>query len=222
MASGKRIVLATFGSLGDLHPILAVALGLKERGHRPLLVTQTEHKAKVDAVGVDFAPLRPALADRRWLGPRLFRVLLGLAKRMVRPWCAEVFRLRAELGLSRGQPDPLFDGQWSPGLNLALFSRAFARPQPDWPTNTIVTGFPFFDRGDQGEGMAEDLRAFLDAGPPPVVFTLGSSGVYDAGSFYRESAKAAIRAGVRAVLLIGKDQRNRTEQALPETVFVTE
>src|SRR5438094_10205602 len=63
MASGKRIVLATFGSLGDLHPILAVALGLKERGHRPLLVTQVEHQAKVEAAGVPFAPLRPALAE---------------------------------------------------------------------------------------------------------------------------------------------------------------
>src|SRR5437660_1566620 len=63
MAAGKRIVLATFGSLGDLHPILAVALALKQRGHRPLLVTQVEHQAKVEAAGVPFAPLRPALAD---------------------------------------------------------------------------------------------------------------------------------------------------------------
>lgn len=316
MAVGKRIVLATFGSLGDLHPILAVALGLKERGHRPVLVTQVEHKAKVDAAGVEFAPLRPALADLgernellrrimdqrtgsefiirqvvmphvrvayediaaaargadflvshvltlpvpivaekfgipwastalqplaffsvydfpvmaqrpevahwRWLGPRLFGGLLGLMKRMVRPWCSEVCRLRADLGLTRGHPDPMFDGQWSPRLNLALFSLTFARPQPDWPKSTVVTGFPFFDRGEQGEGMNESLRSFLNGGPPPVVFTLGSSGVYDAGSFYRESAKAAIRAGVRAVLVIGDDERNRPDRALPGDIFVTE
>src|SRR5262245_16903455 len=61
--AGRRIVLTTFGSLGDLHPLLAVALGLKERGHRPLLVTQVEHEAKVDAAGVEFAPLRPGLSD---------------------------------------------------------------------------------------------------------------------------------------------------------------
>jgi hypothetical protein len=31
----RRIVLTTFGSLGDLHPYIAVALGLKSRGrHR--------------------------------------------------------------------------------------------------------------------------------------------------------------------------------------------
>jgi rhamnosyltransferase subunit B len=143
-------------------------------------------------------------------------------KRMVRPWCAEVFRLRADLGISPGHPDPFFDGQWSPRLNLALFSKVLARPQPDWPPHTVVTGFPYFDRGDQGEGMADDLRSFLDAGSPPVVFTLGSSGAYDAGSFYRESAKAAIRVGVRAILLIGKDERNRPDRALPENVFVTE
>jgi UDP:flavonoid glycosyltransferase YjiC (YdhE family) len=316
MASGKRIVLATFGSLGDLHPILAVALGLKERGHRPVLVTQVEHKPKVDAAGVEFAPLRPGLADLgerndllrrimdqrtgsefiirqivmphvragyediaaaargadflvshvltlgvpivaekfgipwastalqplaffsvydfpvlaqqpwlahwRWLGPRVFGGLAGLMKRMVRPWCAEVVRLRADLGLRPGPPDPLFDGQWSPRLNLALFSKSFALPQPDWPRRTVVTGFPFFDRGEQGEGMGHDLRQFLDAGPPPVVFTLGSSGVYDAGAFYRESAKAAISAGVRAVLVIGNDERNRPDRALPDNIFVTE
>ena len=29
---GKRVVLATFGSLGDLHPFIAVAQALKQRG----------------------------------------------------------------------------------------------------------------------------------------------------------------------------------------------
>ena len=30
-----RIVLATFGSLGDLHPVLALAFELRRRGHAP-------------------------------------------------------------------------------------------------------------------------------------------------------------------------------------------
>ena len=34
-----RIVLNTFGSLGDLHPYLAVALELKRRGHHPVIAT---------------------------------------------------------------------------------------------------------------------------------------------------------------------------------------
>jgi UDP:flavonoid glycosyltransferase YjiC (YdhE family) len=35
----RRIVLTTFGSLGDLHPYIAVALGLKERGHEAIIAT---------------------------------------------------------------------------------------------------------------------------------------------------------------------------------------
>ena len=33
--SGKRIVFTTAGSLGDLHPYIAVALGLKAGGTTP-------------------------------------------------------------------------------------------------------------------------------------------------------------------------------------------
>jgi rhamnosyltransferase subunit B len=46
-----------------------------------------------------------------------------------------------------------------------------------------------------------------------VVFTLGSAAVLAAGKFYEDSAKAAIRLGVRAVLLIGGDPRNRPQGA---------
>lgn len=54
-----RIILTTFGSLGDLHPYLAVARGLAQRGHRPLIATSGVHRAKVEAAGIDFAPIRP-------------------------------------------------------------------------------------------------------------------------------------------------------------------
>jgi hypothetical protein len=36
---GRRIVLTTFGSPGDFHPYVAVALGLKARGHKAVLAT---------------------------------------------------------------------------------------------------------------------------------------------------------------------------------------
>jgi len=35
----KRIVLATFGSFGDVNLYLGLALGLKQRGHRPVIAT---------------------------------------------------------------------------------------------------------------------------------------------------------------------------------------
>ena len=49
------------------------------------------------------------------------------------------------------------------------------------------------------------LTAFLQAGPAPLVFTLGSAAVHDPGDFYVESLKAARRLGRRAVLLVGPE-----------------
>jgi rhamnosyltransferase subunit B len=55
-----------------------------------------------------------------------------------------------------------------------------------------------------------------------VVFTLGSAAVLAAGDFYEQSALAAERAGVRAILLVGTDPRNRPQRELPETICVAE
>src|SRR5262249_34439347 len=62
--------------------------------------------------------------------------------------------------------------QHAPALVLALFSPALADRQPDWPPQAVVTGFPFYDQ-DGEAGMPAGLVRFLDAGPPPLVFTSG-------------------------------------------------
>ena len=68
---------------------------------------------------------------------------------------------------------------------------------------TLQTGFCFYDgQSDLGK-MPEELTEFLDAGEPPVVFTLGSAAVMDARDFFEESAKAARILKRRAVLLYG-------------------
>jgi UDP:flavonoid glycosyltransferase YjiC (YdhE family) len=106
---------------------------------------------------------------------------------------------------------------------LALFSKLLAQPQPDWPRNTIVTGFPFYDRRDFfGEtGIPAGLNEFLDGGEPPIVFTLGSSAFWVADNFYRESIQAAQALGRRALLLIGH-QRNLPPGPLPPGVAAFE
>jgi UDP:flavonoid glycosyltransferase YjiC (YdhE family) len=43
-----------------------------------------------------------------------------------------------------------------------------------------------------------------------------------AGNFYEHSAQAAIQLGMRAVLLIGSDSRNRPKQPLPDSICVAE
>lgn len=57
--SSKRIVLTTFGSLGDLYPYLAIAQGLKNQGHNPLIATSERYRQQVEAQGLEFYPVRP-------------------------------------------------------------------------------------------------------------------------------------------------------------------
>ena len=99
--------------------------------------------------------------------------------------------------------DPIVDGKYSPLVHLALFSRVLGAPQPDWPSNVVQPGFCFYDGADDLQKMPSALNEFLDAGEPPIVFTLGSAAVMDPGDFFEESIKAAKILSRRAVLLYG-------------------
>jgi rhamnosyltransferase subunit B len=227
----KRIILTTYGSLGDLHPYIALALRLKERGHQPVIATSPVYREKVEPLGIDFHPTRPdfpspedhpelmkeltrkamdarkgsefehvrdSYADLmravegadllvthpitfagplvaqvtgiRWisslLSPLIFfssydtlipphlagmarlfsflpvplnRLMQAVAKKGIKRWFEPVESLRKELCLPyRGIP--VFEGQHSPLMVLAMFSKVLAAPQPDWPPNTHVTG----------------------------------------------------------------------------------
>ena len=142
---------------------------------------------------------------------------------MTRHWSEPVRQLRAEIGLPPGK-NPIFEGQFSPEMTLGLFSPLLAKRRPDWPQNTRITGFLFHDKAlDEGPEDSESTRRlekFLDSGPPPVVFTLGSSAVMAADEFYRDSFEAARILGIRAVLLTGKDLKNRPAEPLPDDIAV--
>ncbi|HTC54592.1 MAG TPA: glycosyltransferase [Steroidobacteraceae bacterium] len=58
-----RVLLATFGSLGDLHPYIAVGRALKARGINARLATCSDYQAQVQAAGLEFAPVAPSLAE---------------------------------------------------------------------------------------------------------------------------------------------------------------
>ncbi len=297
-----RIVLTTFGTLGDVHPLIAVALEMRRRGHAPVLAVPEIFRAKIEPLGLEFvkvgptlnpddpqqvadlmdihkgtertlrdvlfpairqsyeellaavqagggadlmlageltyqAPLVAEVTGIRWASyvlaplsffsaydapvlppyPRLARlqsavpatghVVSRFARWITRDWAEPVYRLRSELGLDRGA-NVIFDAKHAPGRVLAMFSPLLGEPQPDWPPNTEITGFVFYD-GDAGkQELPEEVELFLQAGEPPVVFTLGSAAVLDAGDFYEQSAQAALMAGVRGVLLVGSDARN--------------
>jgi UDP:flavonoid glycosyltransferase YjiC (YdhE family) len=148
-------------------------------------------------------------------------VIRRLARFVSRKWPEPIYELRRELGLPKGA-NPLFDAKHSPFLVLALFSRLLGKEQKDWPEHTKITGFCYYDADAGNQALPSNLEKFLAAGPPPVVFTLGSAAVLAAGKFYEFSARAAIKLGIRAVLLIGTDPRNRPRQELPESICVAE
>src|SRR4029079_12507679 len=72
------------------------------------------------------------------LGPRVLKLFFDIMKSEYRP--REIADFRAELGLS-DYGNPMFEGQHSPHRVLALFSKVFGSPQPDWPPQAEATGF---------------------------------------------------------------------------------
>lgn len=148
------------------------------------------------------------------------RFLAGAARTATGMWAGPAHALRASLGLPRGG-NPLFDGQHSPHLVLALYSKVLGAPQPDWPAHVVVTGHMFHD-ATHGTELAPEVARFLDDGPPPVVFTLGSSAILSPGRFWSESLAAVRALGVRAVCMVGPGNAEPMRPSLPPGVIALE
>jgi rhamnosyltransferase subunit B len=165
--------------------------------------------------------VHPLVAALQRKLPGFYRQLIPMSRIATRNSSPQVAALRKRLGLPPGR-DPVHTGQFSPFLNLAMFSPMLATPQDDWPPHTVVTGAVTYDAVHGG--MSRLLEEFLDAGPPPVVFTLGSSAVASehAPRFYQASVDAAADVGARAVLLVGQHDGHVPDTRGRADVFVAE
>jgi len=141
----------------------------------------------------------PALFHLRRAGPTVYKAALSLGKLATRHWSDPVRRLRREEGLRR-ECDPVFKDKFSPHLVLALFSKWFAPKQRDWPKQTLQPGFLHLSNSPDVEALGQ-IDRFLSAGSPPLVFTQGSTAVYNPRDFYEISAKVAKRLRLRALLV---------------------
>jgi UDP:flavonoid glycosyltransferase YjiC (YdhE family) len=198
------------------HPIAFAAQIAAEKTGLPWVSTATAPTAFFSRFDPSVIAPYPFLVKLRPLGPIVNGLVLKLGRAVTKRWMAPVARFRISEGLPPGQ-NPLFEGQHSPQCILAMFSRVMAKPQPDWPPQARITGFPFYDQAEHGQGLDPDLERFLEAGPPPVVFTLGSSAVQQSGTFYQESLEAVRKLGCRAVLLVGS---NKFREPLPARTAV--
>ncbi len=52
--TGRRVVITTFGSLGDLHPFLSLAVAVKRRGGVPVMATSEMYRERVVGQGIEF------------------------------------------------------------------------------------------------------------------------------------------------------------------------
>jgi UDP:flavonoid glycosyltransferase YjiC (YdhE family) len=293
----SRFLFATFGSLGDLHPYIAVSRELVNRGHEAVIVGVDGHRDVVEAAGIEFGAIAsgrselvdyetmvtrifdvrlglkylmsnlvmpyleiayhylleasegadllvshplavslPLVAERRhlpwvstvlspmsllsrrdppviaaapWLqklgpvGSGVYRLLFTLLKKSARNWEAPLQDFRRRHGFRASSDLALFEGQFSPLCNLALFDPQLAHPQPDWPKNTRVCGSPVFDGKAPDQEVINELQEFLRAGDPPIVFALGSSVAWIAGEFWQRAIEAVTHLGKRAILITG-------------------
>ena len=211
----ERADLLLLGELNYAGPLVAEVTGIKWASYvlAPL--------SFFSAFDPPVLPMYPGLARADRTVPGLGRATKRLARFVSRKWAQPIYDLRAELGLRRGN-NPLFSAKHSPYLVLALFSRVLGKEQKDWPAHTKITGFCYYDSDAGNAALPAHVEKFLSEGPAPVVFTLGSAAVLAAGNFYENSAQAAMQVGMRAVLLIGSDERNRPTQELPESICVAE
>src|SRR3954468_4846652 len=57
-----RGLIFTYGSLGDLHPMIALALGVLARGHDVAIATNESYRRKITSLGISFHAVRPDLS----------------------------------------------------------------------------------------------------------------------------------------------------------------
>lgn len=213
---GVKLVLAHAAG-GFLRPIYELVAEHYEPGETVLCAHALDLGSRVAAeelrlplAAVDFAPgiiwsvhdsprIKGAFSGPRvpqwlkrlqyWASDRLF--VLPLVD-------TQLNGLRRELGLA---PVRRVFGEFMHDcdLMLGMFPDWFGPPQPDWPPNTKLVGFPLWDANAAAE-LSHDVREFLASGDAPIAFSPGSAN-REAHQFFEAAVEACQRIGRRGILL---------------------
>lgn len=177
LAFASRIVQEKHGNKGST---IHLAPSCIISGHEPMAMP-----------GINWLPGMP-LAFRHWMMSSIDSFFLdGTCKK-------DLNEIRAQHQLP---PVKNVMKKWmhSPDQVVCAFPDWYAKPQPDWPPNTVTTGFPVYDRPED-QSLTAELEQFLAKGDAPLVFTAGSAMAYSKQHF--ETAVSATQlAGMRAILV---------------------
>jgi len=150
------------------------------------------------------------------LPPLLIRGLFSLIDALLldKLFAPNINRFRQRLGLPA--INRIFGG-WmhSPQKNIGLFPDWFAQPQPDWPPQTQLTSFVYYDKQKGNEELPDGLDKFLSAGSAPIIFTAGTA-MKHADQFFLDCIEACQRLGQRGILLTQHPEQLPAE--LPEGI----
>ena len=191
---------------------VAGSLAMSARiAHEVLGVPQvTLHLQPVTCVSVADPPVSAEGFDFRRLPPPFVRLAYRFFDHVViDPLLAPaVNSYRARLGL---RPVSRVLSRWAPSPQrvIGLFPKWFG-PVPDCGSEFRHGGFVLFDDAIERPTPAT-LRAFLDAGPPPVVFSFGSA-MQHGRRWFDAAVEACRLGGLRGVLL------GRSGEQIPESL----
>ncbi len=312
-----KILLATFGSRGDLHPFVAVGQALLRESCRAVVATSAEHRDMVLSAGLEFAEIRPDASEvlarlgldmsgmarrmaqsdrflfekivfpnlmhtfncldplcekcdaivshplafsaqvaaqrrglplvlltlspillssaadppkapgspfipepRGWFALAYNRLALRVAAALAWAWASPLRRFRRDLGLPPRGGFGFFEPADAGVETIALFSPLLTRARFDGE-RVLIAGHSFFDDASaEDEAERERVERFLEAGPEPIVVTLGSFFVHNGFAHYRACLAAARALGERAVLLAHAEDVAALQQEAGSKVFV--
>ncbi len=150
------------------------------------------------------------------LHPFLMRGLFSLVDAFLldKLFAPNINRFRQRLNLPA--INKIFGG-WmhSPQKNLGLFPDWFAQPQPDWPPQTQLTSFVYYDKQNENEELPVGLDKFLNTGSAPIIFTAGTA-MKHADQFFLDCIEACQLLGQRGILLTGHPEQLPSE--LPQGI----
>jgi rhamnosyltransferase subunit B len=150
------------------------------------------------------------------LPPFVIRGLFSLIDALVldKLFAPNINRFRQSLGLP---PINKIFGGWmhSAQKNIGLFPDWFAQPQPDWPPQTRLTSFVYYDKQNGNEEIPDTVNEFLSTGSAPIIFTPGTA-MKHADQFFRDCIESCQLLGQRGILLTQHPEQLPAE--LPQSI----